>query len=75
LLHIAERLRKLPAKRDSGTAGTSVVVGASDVDIAVATGKVFQLHKQTFPAFSTAAGDFLQIVNDNTTPYKPVDNI
>lgn len=75
LLHIAERIRTLPAKWDSWVAWSSVVVGASDVDIATTSWKVYQLHLQTFLWLDTSTWDDLHMVNDFTSPYKTVTNL
>jgi len=77
LLHITERLRKEPAKWDSGTVGTSTIVGAapSAIYVAVTAGYVYQLHKQAFTAKDTQVSDFMHIANHFTTPYVKVNDL
>lgn len=73
--HITERLRQLPAKWDSWAEWSSTVNWASDVDVAVTSWVVYQMHKQVFPAINTATTWDVHIVNDFTAPYKTVTNL
>lgn len=78
LLHLAERLRRLPASWSSGTEGTLTIVGAStpdDVFIAVTSGVVYELHRQIFLAKDMATGDHIHVVNNFTTPYIDISNL
>lgn len=75
--HIAERLRQNPAVWSSGTLGTCTVSAAtaSNVYVDVTTGKVYQLHKQTFPALDSSTGDKMNIVNNFATKYTTTTNL
>ena len=75
---IEHRLRQEPAVHDSGTAltlknagGTELTTGNSStaVELVIATGQIFQIHRHTFPAVDmfTTATDDAHIVN------QPVD--
>lgn len=75
LLHISERMRLEHAKHFSGTEGTCTVTGGNVVDISVTGGIVYQLHRQIFPAFNTATGSYVRVVNDETEPYLPLQDI
>lgn len=77
LSHVEERLRKEPARWDSGTAltlknsaGAALTTGNSStaVEIVVATGQVYQLHRHTWPAFDMydTATDDAHVVNQPT---------
>ncbi|KKK67397.1 hypothetical protein LCGC14_2954490, partial [marine sediment metagenome] len=78
ITHVEQRLRQEPAQYDSGVAltlknagGTELTTGNSStaVEIVTTEGKVYQLHRHTFPAFDmyTTATDDAHIVN------QPVD--
>ena len=78
ILHIEQRLRQEPAAYDSGVAltlknaaGTALNTTNSStaVEIVTTEGKVYQLHRHTFPAFDmyTTATDDAHVVN------QPVD--
>lgn len=75
LLHIAERLRQSDAKWDTGVAGTCTIGGGTTVDISTTSGEVYQLHKQTFPAFDTSTGDIIYVPNHFATAYTTTSNI
>lgn len=74
ITHIEERIRQLHARWKSGaaltlkdqTGGTmSTTDSGTAIELVVAEGTVYQLHKQTFPAFDmyTVAADVANIVN------------
>lgn len=77
LLHLAEKARQGFADWASGTEGSCTVSAAtnSDVYVAVTSGKVYQLHKQTFPAADTSTGDIVLVTNHPTTPYTDISNL
>ena len=76
ILHMAERLRTLNAEWDSGVEATLTVSGTpSDVWVSTTSGKVWQMHEQTFPAQDMSSGDDIHVVNDPTTPYRTTDNL
>lgn len=74
LLHISERLRQLGASWDSGALGT-LSGTPTNVQFTVTSGKVYQLHKQTFPSQDMTTGDGVHVVNDPTTPYRSTTNL
>jgi hypothetical protein len=67
-------IRARPAGWVSGCACTATG-GVSNLTIATAAGVVYQLHTHTFPAFDTGVSDDIYVVNDNTTPYKRVQDL
>lgn len=71
--HIAHRIRLIGAQYESGVSPTISVttnVGTPDnVNLALTSGVVYQLHDQTFPAFDTSSGDEFFVINDSSTPY------
>ncbi len=50
-------------------------LGSSQFDIATTAGTVLQLHEHSYPAFNSATGSDLYIVNDYTTAYKKVGDL
>ena len=74
LAHINTWIRAQPATWVSGMLATTSV-GVATFDIAVATGVVHQLHDHTYPAFNTATGSEIMIVNQSGTPYDRVGNM
>ncbi len=76
LLHITERLRQEAAKWHSGALGTCTVGGGgTTLDIDVASGKIFQLHRQDFPVSDTSSGEDLHIVNDSVTAFRDTTDL
>ena len=76
LSHIGQRLRAMNAEWDTGAeTSLSVSGGVSDVYVSNTSGKVFQLHEQTFPVLDMSTGDDIHIVNDPISPYKTTDNL
>ncbi len=75
LLHISERLRMEHAKWRSGTALSVTGSGTTNIDLAVTSGVVAQLHVQTFPAIDMAAGEDIHIVNDSVNPYLTTNDL
>lgn len=67
-------IRNQPASWKSGTLCTPTV-GAATFDIAVASGAILQLHEHNYPAFDTATGSEVMIVNQNGTPFDRVGNM
>ena len=74
ILHIAERLRQLNCQWDSGCEATLSGL-TSDAFIAVTSGKAWQLHLQSVPAFDTSGSDVFRVVNDETTLYSPLSSL
>ena len=72
--HLNHWIREQPATWVSGTLCTTSV-GAATFDIAVASGQLLQLHDHAFPAFNTATGSEIMIVNQNGTAYDRVGNM
>jgi hypothetical protein len=76
LSHMCEKLRNFEAQWHSGVAGTCTITGTPDeVYISVTSGVVFQMHRQTFLAQDTQAGDDVHIVNDSVAPFKNLTDI
>ena len=82
LLHIAEKCRRLGSTYYSGIggAGTSDYVtitgaGPSVVNWACASGVVYQMHRQTYPAFDTASGGEILVVNHPTAAYTAITDL
>ncbi len=78
IMHISDRIRKLPAVWESGVEGSVTIDGGptpDDVWVAVTAGVVSQLHEQTFPAIDMETGGDIHIVNDSVDPYDTVMNL
>lgn len=78
LAHINKWIRFQPATWISGVAlSCSIDTGPNPdtVDISVTSGKILQLHEQTFPALNTATGDDIHVINDPTTPYVQITDL
>jgi hypothetical protein len=77
LSHITERLRQEHARWKSGIEATVTIVNGSpdDVYVAVTSGVVYQLHKQSFPAIDMQAGGDIHIVNNFANPYITTTNL
>jgi hypothetical protein len=75
--HICERLREEDAKWKSGVLGSMTIsVGApDDVYVAITSGIVYQLHRQSMPAIDLQAGGDIHVVNNFTTKYLTVTNL
>ena len=76
LLHITEKLRQLSPDYISWVKWSSTITWTpSEVYVANTAWVIFQLHKQTFPAYNTQTGDDLHIYNDSVSPYKQLTDI
>lgn len=78
LSHIAEKIRQFEAQWHSGielTTTIDTVPSPDAVYFSVTGGKVYQLHKQDFPALNMETGDDIHIVNDFTTSYKTLTDM
>lgn len=78
LSHITERMRIDDAKWDSGVAGTATINTSptpDDVFVSVTGGKIYQIHKQSFPVLDIQTGDDIHVVNHSTTPFLDVTNL
>ena len=76
--HIGERIRQEPAKWDTGAEGSIVINSGpspDDVFVLVTEGKIYQMHKQTFPAMNMETGDDIHIVNNLANPHITVNNL
>ncbi|MHA2064688.1 MAG: hypothetical protein ACXABY_09970, partial [Candidatus Thorarchaeota archaeon] len=76
LSHIAERSRLQGAIYHDGIGGAgttdyvTITSGSPDViDLKVATGTIYQMHRHTVPAFDTSGGDEFLVPNDSVTAY------
>lgn len=78
MVHLGARLRKEPAVWDSGVSPNLTIVSGSDPDdlyVSTTEGKVWQAHRQAFPAQNMQTGDDIHIVNHPTTPFVTVTNL
>lgn len=76
LLHMAERIRLIWASWRSWVEGSATISwGWTWATVAVTSWKVYQLHKQTFPAIDTATTGDVHIVNHPTTPFVTVSDL
>jgi hypothetical protein len=79
LSHVNAWIRSRNSTWISGTAGTVNItsnVGVPDnVDLSVTAGSIFQLHPHAFPAFDTATGSDIHIVNNFASPYVTVADL
>jgi len=66
-----ERIRQLPADYSGGVDFT-VTSGGGNVTWANTAGVVYQMHRQTFPAFTDPAE--IIVINDPDTPYRTITN-
>lgn len=76
--HINERMRQNSAKWFSGAEGSSTINTATTPDevfLAATEGKIYQMHRQTFPALDLQTGDDAHVVNDSISPYKVVTDL
>lgn len=74
LLHMAERIRSLNADWYSGV--DPVLSGTpTNLYLSTTSGKVWQMHRQTFVAQNMATGSDMHIVNDPTTAYRTTTNL
>jgi len=74
IAHHGYWVRSQPATWKSGTLATTSV-GAATFDIAVAAGVIQQMHDHAYPAFNTATGSEVMIVNQFGTAYDRVGNM
>jgi hypothetical protein len=78
MLHITEKLRQFEAQWLTGievSVTIDTVPSPDAVYISTTAGKVFQLHRQIFPALDMETGDDIHIVNDFTVPYKTLTDL
>jgi hypothetical protein len=68
MTHMAERSRRMGALWYDGVSPTYTAPGTT-LDIALTAGSIYQMHKQTFPAFDTATGSDVHVANDSVAPY------
>jgi hypothetical protein len=76
--HISERLRQENAKWSSGAEGSvtiNTVPTPNEVFMSTTAGKIYQLHRQGFPALDMEASDDIHIVNDSAAAYKTVTDL
>lgn len=79
LPHISEWIRNQNATFVSGTGLTPTITtnggSADNVDIQIASGTILQLHPQTMPVINTGTGDSVYVFNDNTVPYRRIEDL
>ena len=71
--HVGERIRQIPSQWETGVAATLAVT--SDVFLSNTSGKIYQMHLQTFPAMNMGTGSDVHIVNDPNTAYRTSSNL
>lgn len=74
-LHITERLRFEHAAWKEGTALSVIGDGTSFIDLKVLTGKVYQLHLQTFPEIDMSAGGDIHVANQPSDPFVTTEDM
>ncbi len=67
-----ERIREIGASYYSGVAFTVTDDASGNVTFSTASGVVYQMHRQTFPAFADPAT--MYVVNDPDIPYRAITN-
>jgi len=79
LSHMAERSRRLGAQYFSGIAGNGadnyLTIAGTTVYFSSAAGVIYQMHKHTFPAADTGAGDIVLVKNWDGDPYHELTNL
>ncbi len=75
IVHHSEKLRELGATWFSGVAAANMVVSAPDAYLSVASGVIHQLHAHDFPAIDMQTPATVYVVNDPTTPFKPITTL
>jgi hypothetical protein len=77
--HIGRWIRQHSATYESGVAQTFTITtnaGVPDnLDFATTAGEVYQMHLHAVPAFDTATGTNVHVVNDSVSPYTPVTDL
>jgi hypothetical protein len=74
LSHLGQRIRAMVAEWKSGTEATLTVADTANSYVSVTSGKVYQMHEQTFPSFEMPT-DILHVVNDPDTAYNPITTL
>ena len=79
LSHITERSRRLGAQYFSGIAGNGVddylTITGTTIYFSSVAGVIYQMHKHTFPAADTGAGDIALVKNWDGDPYHELTNL
>ncbi len=75
IVHHSEKIRELGATWFSGVAPANMVVSAPDAFFSVGAGVVHQLHSHDFPAINMQTPATVYVVNDPTTPFKPITTL
>jgi hypothetical protein len=79
MLHVAERSRRDGAYWFSGVDanGSSdyLTLNGTRVDLASTSGVIYQMHKHTFPAFSTTTGSIVLVKNWSGDAYHDITNL
>ena len=75
IVHHSEKLRELGATWFSGVTPANMVVSAPDAYLSASAGVVHQLHSHDFPALDMQSGDTFYVINDPTTPFKPITSL
>ena len=79
LLHMAERIRRSGSVYFSGVAGNGsdnyLTPTASNVELIMTSGVIYQMHQQTFPAFDTSGTDTVHVKNWSGDAYHAITNL
>lgn len=78
MVEMGERIRKLNAEWENGVVPTMTIQTASNPDnvyFSSTDGNVYQMHKQSFPAFNMATGSSIHVVNHPTSPFLTITNL
>ena len=79
LADLSERIRRTQAAWFSGLAGAGTsdyltIVGGT-IDLKIASGVVYQMHRHAVPAFDTSGGDIALVKNWNGDAYHDITNL
>lgn len=80
LSHVTERMRMSGTVYFDGVDGNGgttsyYTLGVGNTEFICTSGFVFQLHKQTFPAFNTSSGDTIHVVNWNGESFRALTEL
>ncbi|MBT6225464.1 MAG: hypothetical protein HOI47_02280 [Candidatus Scalindua sp.] len=78
--HVGEKIRALGPSYFSGIDGNGATasyytLGASNSEFISTSGVMFQMHKQTFPAFDTSTGSTIHVVNSSVSGYRAITDL
>jgi hypothetical protein len=74
LAHLGQRLRAIEAEWNNGAEATLTVADTANSYVSITSGKVFQMHEQTYPALAMPAEN-MEVVNDPDGSYTPITSL